>query len=118
MEPINKNFGYEAGDKAILECLRRIDSLTDDSCILFRIGGDEFALVTDLIDPREAELLGQKILSLNGTPILHNRTEIPLGMRVGGTKIAGAKVRYHELYADLNQAIEAAKENSECYIIA
>lgn len=118
LDPINNNFGYEAGDKAILECLRRIDSLTDDSCILFRIGGDEFALVTDLTDPREAELLGQKILSQNGTPIQHNGIEIPLGMRVGGTKLTGEKVRYQELYADLNHAIDAAKENAECYIIA
>lgn len=114
---INENYGREAGDKAILECLRRIDSLTDDSCILFRIGGDEFALVTGLTNPQEAEQLARKILALNGTPILHNGTEIPVGMRVGGTKITGSNVRHHELFTDLNQAIiAAARGNTECYI--
>ncbi|MGF7144557.1 AraC family transcriptional regulator [Anaerotaenia torta] len=115
--PINENYGREAGDKAILECLRRLDSLTDDSCFLFRIGGDQFALVTDLTDPREAEQLARKVLALNNTPILHNGTEIPVSMRVGGTKIEGSKVRHHELFTNLNQVInEAARGNTECYI--
>lgn len=116
LDPINKNYGHEAGDKAILECLRRIDSLSDESCLLFRIGGDEFALVTNLSEAEGAEQLALKIIASNGQPILHNNVEIPLGMRVGGTKIVGSNIRYKDLYADLYQAIEAAKENSECYI--
>ena len=115
---INKIYGREAGDKAILECLRRIDSLSDEHCILFRIGGDEFALVTNLSGAEDAEVLANKILALNGQPIIHNGNDIPIGMRAGGIKIAGKNVRYRDLYSDLNQAIEEAKKNSVCYIIA
>lgn len=116
--PINHNYGREAGDKAILECLRRIDSLSDESCILFRIGGDEFALVTELTEAKEAEALANRILALNGQTITHNNIEIPIGMRAGGIKIADKNVRYKDLYSNLYQAIEATFENPECCIIA
>ncbi len=116
LKPINDNYGHDAGDKAILECLRRIDSLSDDSCILFRIGGDEFALVTDLQNTSEVEKLAKRILSKNGEPIVHNNTEIPISMRIGCTKIVGSNIRYNNLYADLYRAIEGARENREMYI--
>jgi AraC family transcriptional regulator len=118
LHPINTKYGYEAGDKAILECLRRIDSLSDESCMLFRIGGDEFALVTDLQDIKEAELLAKIITELNGQSIVHNNLVIPLGMRVGCTKIVGDNIRYKDLYADLNRAIEEVRGDCECNIPA
>lgn len=114
---INDSYGVEAGNKAILECLRRIDSLTDDSCILFRIGGDEFALVTELTEIKAAEELAGKITALNGQPIIHNNVEIPIGMRVGCAKIAGPNVRYKDLYSDLYKAIEGAKEKDAFYVL-
>ncbi len=118
LKSINDNCGNEAGDKAILECLRRIDSLSDENCLLFRIGGDEFALVTDLHDTKEVEKLALKIIALNGQTITHNNIEIPLGMHVGGTKIVGSNIRYKDLYADLYRVIENARDDSECYITA
>jgi AraC family transcriptional regulator len=116
--PINDNYGHEAGDKAILEALRRIDSLSDENSLLFRIGGDEFALVTDLTEAEEVEKLAMKIIQLNGQPITHNNIEIPLGMRVGCTKIIGNNIRYKDLYSDLYNAINNAKENNLCFVIA
>lgn len=118
MEAINVTYGREAGDKAILECLRRIDSLSDENCLLFRIGGDEFALVTDLREVRDVEELAKKILDMNGLPIVHNNFEIPIGMRAGCAKIAGSSVRYKDLYTDLYKAIEGARENETIYIMA
>ncbi|MBH1942115.1 diguanylate cyclase [Mobilitalea sibirica] len=118
LKPINDTYGHEAGDKAILECLRRIDTLSDDNCILFRIGGDEFALVTDLQDPKKVEVLAKRILKENGQPILYSNTEIPIGMRIGCTRIVGSNIRYSNLYANLYQAIEGARDNNECYYIA
>ncbi len=116
--PINDTYGHEAGDKVILECLRRIDSLSDDSCILFRIGGDEFALVTDLKNKADVEELVRKILAKNGEAIEYNHSLIPVGMRVGCTRLVGSNVRYSSLYADLSRAIETAKESSVDYVIA
>ena len=106
----NRQYGKEAGDKAILECLRRIDTQSDESCLLFRIGGDEFVLVTDLKSSADAETLIRKILSFNSQSILHNNVEIPVGMRAGYTKITGSNVRYKDLFTDLNKVIDDVKE--------
>ncbi|MDF2540827.1 MAG: transcriptional regulator, AraC family [Herbinix sp.] len=107
--PINENFGHEAGDKAILECLRRIDSNSDDGCILFRIGGDEFVLVTDTDDVSKAQEIAEKVLSYNGATITYHDTEIPLSMWVGTVRMTGKNVRYKELYSNLSLAIDEAK---------
>jgi AraC family transcriptional regulator len=112
---LNNTYGREAGDKAILECLKRIDNLSDDNCILFRIGGDEFALVTNLSDLTAVEELAKKITDLNGQPIIHNNVELPIGMRVGCTKIVGTNIRYKDLYSDLYKAIEGAREMDAFY---
>ena len=45
LTPINSNYGSEAGDKVILEGLRRIDAECAEGMLMFRIGGDEFTLV-------------------------------------------------------------------------
>jgi AraC family transcriptional regulator len=117
-DSINRNYGREAGDKVILECLRRIDSLSDDSCLLFRIGGDEFALVTDLQDIHRVEEHAKRITDLNGQPIIHNGLEIPIGMRAGCAKITGSNIRFKDLYSDLYKAIEGARETDLFYITA
>ena len=118
LKPINDNYGHEAGDNAILECLRRIDTQSDENCLLFRIGGDEFALVTDMQDTKEVEKLAKHIIKLNGQPIVYNNLEIPIGMRVGCTRIKGSNVRYKDLYSDLYRALEGAKEHSDYYVVA
>lgn len=83
---VNDTYGREAGDQVIIECLRRIDSLSEDNSILFRIGGDEFALVTDLDNALQAEQLAAKITALNDRTIELNDQSIPVSMRVGATK--------------------------------
>jgi AraC family transcriptional regulator len=117
MNTINQTYGHEAGDKAILECLKRIDSNSDDSCLLFRVGGDEFALFTDTQDVNQVEMIAKSIIELNEHPIVYNGTEIPVAMRVASTRIIGKNIRYKDLYEGLNQAITDARLNhSDCYI--
>ncbi|MDF2537524.1 MAG: transcriptional regulator, AraC family [Herbinix sp.] len=113
MELINTNYGHEAGDKAIVECLRRIDTQSNENCILFRIGGDEFVLVTDKEDIHEVEEISKSILDFNGRPIFHNNAVIPVSMRVGCTKITGSNIRYKDLYADFDRAIGQARESEQ-----
>lgn len=44
LKEMNDKFGHDAGDKLIIECAKAIDSVVPKSSI-FRIGGDEFAVV-------------------------------------------------------------------------
>lgn len=116
--PINDNYGHEAGDKAILECLRRIDENCADDMLMLRIGGDEFALVTGFDDKEKVRALAEKILSCNDGTISHNGAEIPVQMRAGAMKLAKRNVRYGDLFTNL---VEIAREHEgvvsgkECY---
>ena len=114
--PINE-ISHEAGDKAILECLRRIDENSSDEMLLFRIGGDEFALVTGLNDIEEVKKVAKKIIDLNGNTIVHNDMNIPLSMHCGGVKLDYINLRYNELFPMLSDTIDKTKGKKEISIL-
>ena len=99
---INDNHGSAAGDIAIAECLKRIDSLKDDDMIMFRIGGDEFILITNTSDREKASEIGRKILELNGNTIIFNGEEIPVSMKCGMVMLESRKnFKYDKLFTEL-----------------
>lgn len=97
---INNTYGSAAGDKVILECLHRIDEQCTGDMVMFRIGGDEFVMVTGLSDKADVQALADKILSQNGNTINHDGTEIPVSMRAGAVLLDGTP-RYQELFSRL-----------------
>jgi AraC family transcriptional regulator len=116
--PIN-NISYEAGDKAILETAHRIEASCTSEMLLFRIGGDEFALVTGLTDQEEAEELAQSILSKNNQTFTCNGQDIPLALRVGMLRMPEkeSNLRYQELFTNMHQAINDTRDkNSDLHI--
>lgn len=108
------DISYEAGDKAILECLKRIDENSSDEMLLFRVGGDEFVLVTGLVDIEEVKKIAKKITDLNGTPIIHNDTLIPLSLHCGEVKLDYKNIRYSELFPMLSETIDRSKMKKRC----
>lgn len=100
----NAKYGHEAGDAVILECLRRIDTAAEDDMILFRIGGDEFVLLTGSKDFEKAKNISDKITSQNETPINVNGTQIPVSMRAGSLQTPEKPMRYSELFKELTEA--------------
>lgn len=101
---INDTLGHEAGDKVILECLRRIDRECSDGMMMFRIGGDEFVMMTGLSDRGGVENLAAKILAHNGEVVSHNGTEIPVSMRAGAVLLKSGRLSYSELFTELVSA--------------
>lgn len=99
----------EAGDRAILECLRRIDEAAQDGMLLFRVGGDEFALVTGLGDAQAVKALGERILARNGACIRVGTRELPVSMWAGMTRFPEKTLRYSELFFDLQGVIDTMK---------
>ncbi len=102
--PINDNYGRAAGDIVIAECLKRIADESGEGMLPFRIGGDEFALLTGLSDKTEAEAVGQRILSHNRECIVSGGAEIPVSMRFGTVLIEGKNLRYSELFGRLERS--------------
>lgn len=101
---INDTIGHDAGDKVILECLHRIDRECSDGMMMFRIGGDEFVMLTGLSDKAQVEALAGKILAHNGESITHNGAEIPVSMRAGAVLLNPGKLSYSELFTELVSA--------------
>ncbi len=107
--PMNE-LSSEAGDKAILETAKRIDTVADDDMLVMRIGGDEFALVTGKTDAGLAEQLMNNVLASNGHPIQWNGKEIPLSIRAGITQIHKDHLRYSELFNQMHHAIDLSRK--------
>lgn len=110
LKPINDTYGYAAGDLVIAEAARRIDSVLDHDMLMFRIGCDEFVIVTGYRSITDAETLARKITELNGNCVMHDGKEIPLSMRVGISKIPGGGLGYHEVFNKMHDTIDKVKQ--------
>ncbi len=113
--PINENIGRTAGDKVILEAFKRIDKAAGDDMTAFRIGGDEFVLVTGYTDKEKVEELANLILSQNGNTISCDDNEIPVSLRVGATVFTDEHFRYSDLYTKLMDTIRSSREKDTLY---
>lgn len=78
---INTTYGHMAGDLAIAECIRRIDNAREEGMRFFRIGGDEFILLTGSTDKAVAQQMAEKITAANEQPITFDHQEIPVALR-------------------------------------
>lgn len=108
---------HGAGDMAILESLKRVDEIASEDMILFRIGGDEFALVTGLMDVKEVESLARKVLSLNGNAINYKGQDISVSMRASGTKFKDKNIRYSDLFTNLQNILNITRDNLMDFLI-
>lgn len=77
--------------------------------ILFRIGGDEFVLLTNSEDEIYAKSLADQILQSNGKRIEFEGRSIPLSLYAGIVKLEKKSVRYSEMFTELHSVILQAK---------
>ena len=73
---INDEYGHEAGDHALVTLVDAMRAALRDDDQLYRIGGDEFAVVVDVDGPAEAVAIARRLLAA--------------ARRVGQTVSAGA----------------------------
>ncbi len=114
--PIN-DISRGLGDKAILESLQRIESVADDNMLLFRIGSDEFALVTCLNEVGLVKELASKVIAKNGEVIHHKEFECPLSLRAGAFKMNSQILKYNELYSNMQEAINRTRDSGLEFLI-
>lgn len=100
---------HKAGDLAILEQMRRMEACCGPEDIVFRIGGDEFAMLTNSSDKSYAEEVAEKIRSLNETPFDYEDQKIPLRLHVSVAQFSDSPLRYSELFTGLHEAIKDSK---------
>lgn len=109
---VNAEYGYAAGDIVIAEAFARIERELDSQMLLFRIGGDEFAVVTALQSVADAEALARKIAAHNGVPVKATGHEIPLSLRIGISQIPDKSLSYQKALELLSMSVAQARSNN------
>lgn len=108
--PIN-NISMKAGDLAILEALNRLDRAAGEEDIAFRIGGDEFCILTGSTSEEYAQKIADEIKSHNGETFEFEGQKIPLTLYAFVAKCGKSNLKYNELFTELHLAIKKGKEN-------
>ncbi len=113
--PINE-ISHRAGDLALSETMKRLLDCSSDEDVVFRIGNDEFALLTASTDIKYAEQIREKIIALNGNCFDFEDKKIPLELYVVITKLDAGSLKYTELFGKLMGAIDREKEKADACI--
>ena len=71
----------EAGNLALMEAVRRIHTHAVENMQIFRIGGDEFALITPYPNISDAEAFAAGVLAHNGEPFFYKGQPVQLYLR-------------------------------------
>jgi len=83
---INDNFGRQCGDDLLIELTNRLQSTINKDSVLFRYGGDEFVLLTSLIESDKLLELAKTIINTVSKPYHINELRLHIGACVGITK--------------------------------
>lgn len=106
--PINE-ISHKAGDLAIIEAMNRMQKEAGEEDLVFRIGGDEFVILTSRTDREYAQDICERIKKYNGQTFIYEEKEIPLELHIGAIKFEGSNLRYRDLFEQLHMAIDENK---------
>ena len=96
----------KAGDLAILTAMKRMEQAAGPEDIEFRIGGDEFVILTNSSDEEYAKRLCSEILSHNRESISFEGQKIPLSMYVKAVRYeGGTALRYSDFFTMLHNEL-------------
>ena len=112
--PINE-ISRKAGDLAIITSLKRMEQVAGSEDVVFRIGGDEFVILTDSTDEAYAKKLCGEIVSHNDECISWDGNEIPLTLYVKAVRYeGGSALRYSDFFTMLHSEI-SEEFKRQCY---
>ncbi|HEY8674163.1 MAG TPA: EAL domain-containing protein [Candidatus Dormibacteraeota bacterium] len=108
---INSEYGHANGDAVLIEVARRLHECLRRTDTAARLGGDEFALLLpEVLHPREAELIAQRVVEALADPIEIEGHELMVSASVG---LACASVEGVTAALLLRNATDAAREARE-----
>jgi len=109
--PIN-NISRAAGDLALIEAMNRLNNVAGENDIVFRIGPDEFVLLTDSKDMEHVKKLAAEIESKNGDTFAYEGKDIPLSLYVlVSTLTKGVHGDSSEMYSQFQNVINEFKRS-------
>ena len=100
---------HKAGDLAILETFRRMEQEAGEEDVVFRIGGDEFTILTNSEVSTYAEEMAERIREYDGTPVVYNGKVIPINLHIAVAKLSGEYAQQNEMFDQLVNALWKVK---------
>ncbi len=113
---INETLGRKAGDAAIAAAAGRIERAVPTGTVFFRIGADEFVVLTKTTDVSAAEAIAQRILSFAGEPLSLNGENFHFSVSVGISKVPLGTLDVQDALGRVHEAmIQAKRERRSSY---
>jgi diguanylate cyclase (GGDEF)-like protein/PAS domain S-box-containing protein len=107
---VNDSLGHDAGDKLLQEVGRRLAESIRTSDTVARFGGDEFAILLEDADERQAVRSGDRLLAVLREPASIAGRELALGASIGLVTVSGGSATGEEMIRDADIAMYTAKE--------
>lgn len=88
-KPINDKYGHEAGDQLLKTVAERLESNIRAHDLACRVGGDEFVLLVQLIDPniekatKKIKNIAEKVVESLQRPIIYDDEKMFIGASIG-----------------------------------
>lgn len=113
---VNETYGHRAGDLIISEATRRFQSTLRKGDQLFRMGGDEFALVVQGVDDATgAAIVAEKLIQGMRERFRVEGEELFVGLTIGIAWYPGDATEPGELIRKSDEALSEAKKDRNTY---
>ena len=99
---------HKTGDLAIIEAMERMSAAAGEGDVVFRIGGDEFCILTDSREKSYAENIAEALRARNGETFSGEDGEVALSLHTMAVRLEQKRVCYDELYTGLHEAMREA----------
>ncbi len=108
---INDTYGHQVGDYVLVRLAQEIQSITRESDIFARIGGEEFALLLHATSLDGAKIIAEKIrVSIEELDFEDNYMPLDLTISIGCSSLNKSVTSLEELYQDADKKLYIAKE--------
>jgi len=102
---------------AIIEALNRMEAAAGEEDVVFRIGADEFVIVTASTDKAYANGLVEEILSHNGEAFVYETGKLPLSLYASAVLLEGTNLCCRDLFEKLHHTIMESKHRNNDMLI-
>ncbi len=116
---INDRFGHHYGDCAITSLARILQQIDSPHCSSYRIGGEEFAILSHQTPADSARLAEQVRSQAEAAQLLSSKHEvITFTVSIGLASSASAEEGFDALFSRADQALYQAKRNGRNQVVA
>jgi diguanylate cyclase (GGDEF)-like protein len=108
---VNDTYGHMAGDYVLIRIIEIIKTIIQDTCLIGRLGGEEFGIFTTQYNESQAKELAEEIRQgISQYPFDFKGNNISVTLSVGGVSVRNENARqFDTLFALADSALYEAK---------